>query len=912
MQPTTLVGRRREADALLSAAASAEAGRGSIVFLSGQSGSGKTFLLAETLARGESAKRQAAVSVRCYEPNAGNPLGPFREILKVLTATRRGRRAQRALELIREVAPDVLGLIPGIGTAAALGVKAAANVGVFAVGESHEARQAEVASDVAAVFKRIADEALLVVTIDSAQWIDASSTEVLARLAESIEATRLLIVVAYDDDGVDYRHPLLRVRSKTLAHPGVTAMRLEPFALEDVAELLRIQYGGLEAEGLAEWLLDRTEGSPLFIREYLRSLEHQTVLQETAGRWQLRATIEGSAGNWRLGGALAHSETPETLLEALRPRVADLGDDERALLENGAIQGRRFLSSVLVSVLGADEDEILERLSRLEEHRHMITLEDIEDWWSDRSDLYAFAPGVLQELFYSGLAQSRYRRRKLHRAVANALESVIARDMPPPRHALLEIAGQYEAAGDYALAAARYVDVAESTFAEGADRETAATARHAVDLLHRAREGESASDEQLETYGLLARAATLALVGGEASWYVEPPEDAGESILRLAEEAIESAEAVGDVALRASAHYAAGLAFLAYRGLQEGIAEYGAALELAQEAEEPVAEFAILTNLAHQVGSEDLHKGWAHLESARNLLTRGALDGRISAAAVALERVRLDMRLGVAQFDLGRYGEALDLLRAAVEALRNSGRRDDAGWAMSFLGQLYTSIGLYEAAEGLLREGISLFQDDRSSLGLRSYLRSLLGRAYLEWEPSRRSSAWDELQGAREESAESGFRPTAPLVEASYAEFLIAEGTRDSLRKAEELLAECPTYGWPRSEIAVRHGRARIAVAEDRLADALAFSSEAVEVLQARRGTVTATRAEEILLTHSQILERTHSSEASSFATQAAEVVRAKARSLADPAQRQSYLTRVEVTRAVLAAARRNAEAAPS
>jgi hypothetical protein len=149
-------------------------------------------------------------------------------------------------------------------------------------------------------------------------------------------------------------------------------------------------------------------------------------------------------------------------------------------------------------------------------------------------------------------------------------------------------------------------------------------------------------------------------------------------------------------------------------------------------------------------------------------------------------------------------------------------------------------------------------------------------------------------------------------VEASYAEFLIAEGTRDSLRKAEELLAECPTYGWPRSEIAVRHGRARIAVAEDRLADALAFSSEAVEVLQARRGTVTATRAEEILLTHSQILERTHSSEASSFATQAAEVVRAKARSLADPAQRQSYLTRVEVTRAVLAAARRNAEAAPS
>ena len=68
---------------------------------------------------------------------ASGSVDALKEVLKVLTAKPRGQRARRALELIREVAPGLLALIPGVGPAAALGAKAAANVGVFAIGESH-------------------------------------------------------------------------------------------------------------------------------------------------------------------------------------------------------------------------------------------------------------------------------------------------------------------------------------------------------------------------------------------------------------------------------------------------------------------------------------------------------------------------------------------------------------------------------------------------------------------------------------------------------------------------------------------------------------------------------------------------------------------------------------------------------
>jgi hypothetical protein len=130
------------------------------------------------------------------------------------------------------------------------------------------------------------------------------------------------------------------------------------------------------------------------------------------------------------------------------------------------VQGRRFLSTVLVTLLDAEEDAILDRLQQISERRRMIEAEDIEDWWSDRSALYTFDPGVLQELLYGRYAKSPYERRRRHRAVAEALEALIADDDPPPRTALLEIARHHEAAGQPVEAARRLVAVAEPCFAE--------------------------------------------------------------------------------------------------------------------------------------------------------------------------------------------------------------------------------------------------------------------------------------------------------------------------------------------------------------------------------------------------------------------------------------------------------------
>lgn len=909
------IAREREYEALLFAADQAVARKGAIVLLAGATGSGKSLLLralVDALAEENGQERLEVVSVRCYETSAGNPLGPFGEILRALTSReRRADRAKRILDLVGRVTPPLVELIPVIGKLAAVGIKAAADTGVYALGGDHQSQQAELAADVARALQRVAADIPLVVILDDAQWIDAPSTEVIARLADHAEHVGLLVVVAYDDDLVDDRHPLARLRSRLVGRHSVRRIVLDDFGREAIEAILRDRYGDLPDPRLAEWLLDRTEGSPLFLEQYLITLENQHVLQRIDDGWSVDGTIGGRPGDWQLSGGLAKVQTPATLLEFLRPRVADLEDEDRSLLEHGAIQGRRFLSKVLVTLLGRDEDEILAHLGRLEERWHMIVAEQGEDWWSDRSTLYAFDPGVLQELLYGRYARSAYERRKRHRAVASALETLIADDDPQPRHALLEIARHYENAGDLAAAAGRLVDVADSTFAEGADRETAAHAERAIVLVRALLDGDMADATRLKVQRLLARAIVLVVLAGEGR-FAEPFGDGGDRLIELVEEGKQAADFVGDAALRANTRYASAVVLIGHRGLREGIAEYREALALARDGGDVLGEFAVLVRLGHQLNSVSLQEGWDVLQDAHALLRGGSLADHVDERTIARETASLETMIGVAAYDLGRFGEAHERLVRSVEALRKARRRDETAWALSFLGQLYTAIGLFEAAEATLREGVALFADDTGPNGLRGYLRALLGRLHLQWAPPRLVEARKDVRAGREEAtASGGYRSVSTLVDASWAEVLIAEGTPQALREADAVLAAVDTFGWARTEITIACLRARVALAQGRRDDACRLSAEAIDRLVRCGGMVTAVRTEEVLFTHARVLAAAGSSEAAQYAGDAAKVIREKAASLEDPTLRTSFLERVRLSHDVLAAADAGLASAP-
>jgi hypothetical protein len=223
---------------------------------------------------------------------------------------------------------------------------------------------------------------------------------------------------------------------------------------------------------------------------------------------------------------------------------------------------------------------------------------------------------------------------------------------------------------------------------------------------------------------------------------------------------------------------------------------------------------------------------------------------------------------------------------------------------LSFLGQLHTAIGLFEAAEATLREGVALFADDPPPSGLRGYLRALLGRLYLQWTPPRLVEAREDVRAGREEiTASGGYRSVSTLVDAYWAEVLLAEGTPQALREADAVLAAVETFGWARTEITIARLRARVALAQGRRDDACRLSVEAIDRLNRCGGMVTAVRTEEVLFTHAHVLAAAGSSEAAHYARDAAKVIREKAASMDDPMVRTSFLERVRLSHDALAAA---------
>ena len=532
------------------------------------------------------------------------------------------------------------------------------------------------------------------------------------------------------------------------------------------------------------------------------------------GHWTLDGSIEGDAGSWQLRGRLATVQAPDNLLETLKPRYGLLSEEEQELLKRGAFQGPRFLSLVLARMLGLDESEVSSRLEPIQERR-LITFEDVDDWWGDRSDLVAFDPTVLQELVYSRAAVSPRKRREGHRQVAEAFEALVADVKPRPRQALLEIARHYEEAREPVRAATLLVEVAESTFAQGADRETALHARSALDLLG----AEGVRDGNPETERLFARAALLLLLGGEASWRAATV--SSERLFALADDAEKAAEACGDAQLRAGAMLASAQLTLAYGGrLETAVDAYAEAVEVAREVGDPVTEFAALLKLGHHRGSIDLHEGAAALEEAQALLASGRLAERLDPDALALEQGHLESALGVAKFDLGAYGEAGGLLDSAVRILSATRLDDDYGWALCFRGQLQTSLGLWDEAEESLRDAIAVFEEEDHSLGARGYFRALLGRVGIEREPQQLDVARRELEAGRQRGAGGEVRSRSSRSSTSYwAELLIAEGAEAGRREAaDELLSVArPRLGACRDRdetrsvraIALRGGEAR-------------------------------------------------------------------------------------------------------
>lgn len=236
----------------------------------------------------------------------------------------------------------------------------------------------------------------VVLVFEDLHWIDTETQVFLDSLVESLPTTRILLLTNYRPE---YRHGW---GSKTY----YTQRRIDPLPAESAEELLVTLMGddaGLTP--LKETLVARTAGNPFFIEESVRTLV------ETG-------TLIGASGAYQMAAGVVQIEVPATVQGVLAARIDRLPAEDKRILQMAAVIGKDVPYGLLLAIAETPDEDLRRGLTSLQAAEFMYETRLFPD------TEHTFKHALTHEVAYGSLLQER--RRELHRAIAQAIESVHA------------------------------------------------------------------------------------------------------------------------------------------------------------------------------------------------------------------------------------------------------------------------------------------------------------------------------------------------------------------------------------------------------------------------------------------------------------------------------------------------------
>lgn len=451
------VAREREMAQLDRFLDAALAGRGKVVFVTGEAGCGKTALIQEFARRAQTA--HAGLVIAWGHGNAhtgiGDPYLPFREILGLLTGdvealwaarVMTGEQARRLWHLLPltvqalvKVGPDLVDLfVPGgplVERARAITPQPVGSVWLTqlerlvtrkaTVPGGPNLQQSALFEQYTQVLRALASQRPLLLALDDLQWADGGSINFLFHLGRQIEGSRILIVGAYRPaevalgrpaaslsggmEGGQERHPLEPVVNEFKRHFGDIEVDLERAEGRQFVDAFLDSKPNRLADAFRESLHQHTSGYSLFTVELLRGMQERgDLIQDGEGRW-----IEGPALDW---------ETLPTRLEAvIAERIGRLPKRLRDALTVASVEGETFTAEVVARVRAADEGEMVRCLSDALDRRHrLVSARGVLRMGNQCLSRYRFRHILFQKHLYNSL--DPVERVHLHQAVGTALE----------------------------------------------------------------------------------------------------------------------------------------------------------------------------------------------------------------------------------------------------------------------------------------------------------------------------------------------------------------------------------------------------------------------------------------------------------------------------------------------------------
>ena len=449
------VGRRDEMDKLRAAWTRAARKSGSVAFVSGEAGIGKSRLVGELVAVVREQGGHALVGT------TSNPEGePYQAILSALRA---GLPKIAQAQIDRSWLSSLAGVLPEIHSLRS-DLNEAENL------PNDRARERLFEAFVRTVAQLGAMRPLCVV-LEDLHWAGPATVEVLAALARRVGTLPVLVVATYRSEESATGHPLRELRARLVSERRAIAIPLERLSESDVTSVVKALAGDVAGATLGDSVVRLSEGNPLFVVQLLEGYRETGEIPDT-------------------------SQALRSVGDVIGARASRLDDEVRAVAETAATVGQTFSADVVADIGGWDENAVLDAIGALIDRALVREA-------GNGSLEYAFTHALIAASIYE--CSDPEQRSARHRRAAQVLQRRHGGD----RAEKAAIARHWSLAGDAARAATAFVTAARAALDVYAREEAISHAYAAFEL---------ATDDRLRFEAIRIAALAQVRAGDVVRW----------------------------------------------------------------------------------------------------------------------------------------------------------------------------------------------------------------------------------------------------------------------------------------------------------------------------------------------------------------------------------------------------------
>jgi DNA-binding winged helix-turn-helix (wHTH) protein/tetratricopeptide (TPR) repeat protein len=588
-----LPGREPELERLNLLMNEARAGKRQIVFVSGETGIGKTCLIRTFLQSLTHRKTEEPVWVtggRCVEfVGEGETFLPVLEALEHLAQIVEPKLFRR---ILTSRAPTWLTQIPWL----------------MESDEEQETRNPvefatpkRMLQESCVGVEALTAEGTLVLWFEDLHWSDLATVDLIAALASRTNPCRLLLLATYrPGEAAMNSHPIAPLKRNLVQQQAAVELPLGLLNKTAVQSYLDRQFAPGFEPSLVDVIYDLTEGNPLFMVTLVNHLVDEELIVQTDEQslWTLTFPLEN-----------LREPPPESVTALIELQLSRMDAETLSALEAGSVEGVTFGAQAAAAATGKDVEAVETTLGVLAGRGQFLKAVGAERY-PDGSvgERFRFLHSAFSHVLYR--RQTAARLQRAHLRVAERLEEGF-QDQPDLPAAKLAL--HFEKGGDPERAVHYLVRAATGARERLGDRETLSyfnrtfdqiatlpdtddRARLELDLRMKfARElNVSADFSSVQQGSSLARALELCNRIGDRRTlgYIQSyqarsqlTEAEFEAVWSLRDERLELAESLGDPVLLAATHNELGDAALQRADLEHARQEYERCLEATEGAE---------------------------------------------------------------------------------------------------------------------------------------------------------------------------------------------------------------------------------------------------------------------------------------------------------------------------------------